>query len=60
MKSPVTEGVFNPTTAFPVFEIVMFCAALVELIRVEANVRVIGFRTTAAAGVAIPASDAVA
>jgi hypothetical protein len=60
LKSPVTEGVFKPTTALPVFEIVMFCAALVELITVEANARVIGFRTTAAAGVAVPASAAVA
>jgi hypothetical protein len=59
-KSPVTNGVFKLTGELPVFEIVMFCTALVELIKVEGNVRAIGFRTTLAAGVPVPASAAVA
>jgi hypothetical protein len=57
---PETDGVCNATELPLVFEIVMFCTALVALIVVEGNARETGSRTMAAAGLPMPESDAVA
>jgi hypothetical protein len=59
-KSPVTTGVCSVTATPPLFETVMFCTALVAPTSVLGNVTAIGFNTTGAAAVAVPASDTVA
>src|SRR6202789_295056 len=60
LKSPVMEGVCRATVLAPVFEIVMFCNALVALITVDGKVRTTGVRTMAAAALALPVRVAVA
>ncbi len=60
LKSPETTGVCIPAVALPVFEMVMFCTALVAPTLVTGKVAVVGVRTMAAAGVPVPDSMAVA
>src|ERR1700733_5897666 len=60
LKSPVMDGVCRAIVLAPVFEIVMFCKALVALIAVEGKVRATGRRTMAPAALALPESATVA
>ena len=60
LKLPLTDGVWSDAGVPPVFEMVMFCTALVALIGVDGKARVMGFRMMAAGGVPVPMSVAVA
>jgi hypothetical protein len=60
LKSPVAAGVPRFTGAPPVFEIVMFCAALVALTIVVGKLVVTGVSTTVPAAVAVPLNATVA
>jgi hypothetical protein len=60
LKSPVTAAAPRLTDALPVFEIVMFCTALVALTVVAGKLAVTGVSTTAPAAVAVPLSATVA
>jgi hypothetical protein len=59
-KSPVTTGVCRVAVIPPVFEIVIFFAALTDPTSVPEYVIVIGFRTIAAADAPVPVNVAVA
>src|SRR5665213_2130117 len=59
-SAPATVGVCTVVAVPPVLEMVMFCAELVALTRVVSKVRVMGSRMTAAGGVPVPVSEAVA
>jgi hypothetical protein len=58
--APATVGICSVTVAAPVLEMVMFRAALVALTAVDGKATATGSSTTAAAGEAVPESDAVA
>jgi hypothetical protein len=59
-KSPVTTGVCSVAVTPPVFEIVIFCAALAAPTFVPEYVTVIGLNTIAAAAKPVPLTAAVA
>jgi hypothetical protein len=60
VKSPLTAGACRLTVTPPVFEIVIFCAALTDPTFVPEYGTAIGLNTIAAAGAPTPVSAAVA
>jgi hypothetical protein len=59
-KSPVTVGIPSDVVVPPVFETVIFCAALDALIVVAGKLNVTGVKTIAAPATAVPLNAAVA